>query len=482
MKRMNFTKEALAASFQSRSFRVGGYSSAAAAIVIAIAVIINILVSSLPVELTRFDTTSAGLFSLSEETESVVAALEEDITVYHIVQSGYEDSGVEKLLDRYASLSKHIHVKKVDPDVYPTFVMQYVSDGIYNNSLIVERGDRYRYISNYDIYVYDYTNYYSSGSYSVSFAGEAELTSAIDYVTRQEMPKLYTLTGHGETALPSDFSSAVEKQNYEMADLSLLTASEVPEDADGLLIYAPQTDLSVKELTALRDYLAEGGRMYLISQPTEEPLTNLEALMADYGVSAVDGIVVEGDSNYYAWGVPYDLLPDLNSHAITDALISGGYYVRVPVAQGLEIGETPEGVTVTALLTTSDSAFSKLAGYALTTYDRESGDVDGPFTMSVAVEDSASGAGIVWVTSGYLADSQTNSEVAGGNLDFFLNGLNWLCQGEESGLTIHAKSMDYSYLTMDGGTASLLTLLVVAVIPVAYLTVGILIRKRRKNA
>lgn len=482
MKKPNFSREALAAAFTARSFRAGGYSSMATAIVIAIAVVINVLVSSLPASWTQLDTTAAGLFTLSEETETMAAALEEDITVYWLVQSGYEDSGIEKLLDRYTSLSGHIKMQRIDPDVYPTFVMQYVSDGVYNNSLIVEKGDKYRYISYYDIYVYDYSNYYTTGSVTTSFAGEAELSSAIDYVTREEMPKLYTLMGHGESTLPTDFSTAVEKQNYEMAELSLVTESNVPADADGLLIYAPQTDLSDRELTALRDYLALGGKLYLISQPTEVRLSNLEALMADYGVAAVEGLVVEGNSAYYAWGVPYDLLPDLNSHAITDALISGGYYVRVPVAQGLEIGDVPDGVTVTELLTTSDSAFSKPAGYGLTTYDREDGDIDGPFPMSVVIEDSGSGAGIIWVTSGYLADTQTNAEVAGGNLDFFLNGLSYLCQGDDSALTIHSKSMDYSYLTMDGSTVSTLTLLVVLVIPAVYLLAGVVIRRRRRRA
>lgn len=483
MKKPNISMESIAASFGTRAFRVGGYSVAATAIVIAIAVVINVLVSALPLELTQIDTTSTGLFSLSEETETVVQALEDDITVYWVVQSGHEDSAVDKLLDRYCGLSDRIAVEKIDPDVYPTFVQQYVSEGVYNNSLIVERGDRYRYIGNEDIYVYDYSDYYSGGTYTVNFAGEAELTSAIDYVTRDSMPKLYNLTGHGETTLPTDFSSAVEKQNYIIEDLSLLTAEAVPADADGVFVYAPQSDLSDRELEVLRAYLQGGGKLYLISQPTIEPLRNLEALMADYGITTVDGIVVEGDRNYYAWGTAYDILPDLNSHDITSALISGGYYVRVPVAQGLTVSDAlPDGVTVTELLTTTDKAFSKIAGYNLTTYEKEAGDIDGPFAVSVAIHDENTEASIVWVTSGYLADTQTNSEVAGGNLDFFLNGLNWLCQGEESGFTIHAKSMNYEYLTIDGGTAGLLILLVIAVIPGAYLAVGLVIRGRRKRA
>ena len=42
-------------------------------------------------------------------------------------------------------------------------------------------------------------------------------------------------------------------------------------------------------------------------------------------------------------------------------------------------------------MTTSESAFSKTAGYDLTTYEKEDGDVDGPFALAVAIESSGGG-------------------------------------------------------------------------------------------
>ena len=55
----------------------------------------------------------------------------------------------------------------------------------------------------------------------------------------------------------------------------------------------------------------------------------------------------------------------------------------VPIAQGLTVGEASNGATVTPLLKTSSDSFSKAAGYAMTTYDKEDGDTDGPFTLAV---------------------------------------------------------------------------------------------------
>lgn len=471
---------------RTRNFRVGGYSVLAAAIVIAIAVFANVLVSALPAKYTQFDTTSSQLFSLSEQTELLVSGLEDEVTVYWIVQNGAEDSTLSTLLDRYAALSKNLKVSKIDPDVQPTFVQQYVTGSIYNNSLVVECGERSTYVSYEDIYEYDYSNYYSTGSYDVGFAGESALTSAIDYVTNEDLPKLYTLTGHGESALSTNFQASVDKQNILTESLSLLTVEGVPEDADCLLINAPTSDVSESERDAILEYLQAGGKLVLITGPLQDgtELTNLEAVMEYYGVTAEDGIVVEGSQSNYIFPSPVNLLPEYGSHEITSPLSSGGYYMCLPVAQGLSVSDTGrDGVSVTQLLTTSGEAFSKLSGYNMTTYEKEEGDIDGPFALAVAVTETLDNGGeteLIWVSSAYLLDDATNQGVSGGNEDFFLNCLNWLC-GSESGISIHAKSISNEYLTITSGASSMLTALVVVIIPAAFLAFGIVVWYRRKK-
>lgn len=130
---------------KTRSFRVGGYSVLATVIVVAIAVFANILVNALPAKYTQFDTTSSQLYSISEQTELVLSELEDDVTVYWIVQDGREDETLGTLLDRYAAMSSKLTVTKVDPDVQPTFVQKYADGTIYNNSLVVECGERNTY-------------------------------------------------------------------------------------------------------------------------------------------------------------------------------------------------------------------------------------------------------------------------------------------------------------------------------------------------
>ena len=306
MKKPNFSWKRVADSFSTRSFRVGGYSVAAAAIVLAIAVMVNVFAAALPASVTKFDTTANQLFTLSEQTEKLVSGLTDEVTVYWIVRSGREESYLESLLSRYQSLSDKIRVVKKDPDVFPTFTQQY-TDSFTENSLIVEAGERYRYVDYNDIFVMDYTSYYYYGTESWSFCGESELTSAIDYVVSENLPKVYLLTGHGESSLSDSFASAVKQQNIETAELSLLTLESVPADTDCILINAPQSDISLDEQSKLLEYLGNGGNLFLITDPPKSgELTNLEALMADYGVTTVDGIVVEsfGRGNVPPYVIP----------------------------------------------------------------------------------------------------------------------------------------------------------------------------------
>ena len=79
-----------------------------------------------------------------------------------------------------------------------------------------------------NIYVSDYSSYYTTGSYSTSFDGEGQITSAVANVTSNEIPAAYTLTGHGESTVGSSLSSLMTKQNISLQDLNLMTSGGIP--------------------------------------------------------------------------------------------------------------------------------------------------------------------------------------------------------------------------------------------------------------
>lgn len=459
------------------AFRGGAYSLLVTAVVLAILVVVNLFASALPATLTKYDISSTKLYSITSNTKVVVNALEQDVTLYWIVQSGEEDDVIENLLGKYESLSEHIEVVKKNPDVYPTFAEQYTDENVANNSLVVECGERSRYIAYEDIYVQEADMY--SYSYTTSFDGEGAITSAIDYVVTEDLPQVYVLEGHGEAELPSTFADQMDKENMETVSLSLLTVDTVPEEADCVLIYSPTSDISEEERDMLADYVSGGGKLMVMAGPAEDgSLENLYSLLSDYGVETTEGIVVEEDREHYALRMPYVLLPDMGSSEITDPLTEENYYVLMPISMGLTVGETADG-TVTQLLTTSDSAFSKTAGYDISSYEKEEGDVDGPFTLAVSVE-STGGGQMVWFTSSHFIDDMYNAYSSGANVDMSMNALSSLI-GEREAIAIRSKSMNYNYLTISESAGSTLKVTMIVIFPLTYLGIGIWVILRRRR-
>lgn len=458
----------------------GSYSLFVTAVVLAILVMVNIFVSLLPAGVTKYDISSSKLYSITSNTKVVVNHLQQDVTIYWVVQADKEDAIIENLLDKYESLSSHIEVVKKNPDVFPTFTEQYTDEEVPNNSLIVESGERYRYISYSDIYESEF-DFYSYTYVTSGFDGEGAVTSAIDYVVTEDLPQLYVLEGHGESELPATFSESIEKENIEINRLSLLTVDEIPEEADAIMIYAPESDISEEEKNMLADYAENGGKLLVIAGPVEgNDLVNLKSLLSDYGVEVNEGIVIEGSRTYYAFGYPYILMPDMASSDITDTLIAENYYPILPVAQGLTVGTTARG-TVTELLTTSDNAFSKVAGFKLDTYEYEDGDIDGPFALAVSIETNGSGQ-IIWFSASGFLDDMYNAYSSGANVNLAMNALSSLI-GEREAIAIRSKSLNYNYLTINDSTASTLKTLMIGVFPAAYLGIGIcvIVRKRGKQ-
>ena len=460
------------------AFRGGSYSLTISVVVLAILVVVNIFASALPTAVTKYDISASKLYSITSNTKVVVNALEQDVTIYWVVQSGQEDEVIENLLGKYDSLSDHIQVVKKNPDVYPTFAEQYTDETVRNNSLIVECGDRSRFIGYDDIYVQEADIY--SYSYNTSFDGEGAITSAIDYVVSEELPQAYILEGHGEADLPASFQEQIEKENIETNTLSLLTVDAIPEDADCVIIYAPESDISQEEKDLLADYAADGGKLFVVAGPVQDGiLENLYSLLADYGIEASEGIVVEGDREHYSFQGPAVLLPDMSSDTITDSLIEENYYPIMPISLGLTVTENTGSGTVTELLTTSYTSYSKLAGYSMTDYEKEDGDIDGPFALAVSIDTAGEGK-IVWFTSSYFLDDMYNATSSGANANLGMNALSSLI-GETEAMAIRSKSLNYNYLTISESAASLLKVAMIGVFPLLYLGIGIWVVLRRRR-
>ena len=453
-------------------------------LVVVLAVLLNLIVRAVPTKYTEFDLSEAGLYTLSDSSKDIAHALTQDVTIYYLAETGSEDAIITKLLDRYASESGHIKWETKDPAVYPTFAAQYGVQSAENGSLILVSGEKSAVLAASDLYDYDYSDYYTTGSYSVTFGGENKLTAAIYRITSGEELHAYYTTNHGEQRLTDTLTDALEGQNLSVSLLDLLTDT-IPDDCDLLIINDPQQDFAsagglVDEMSALRAYLKNGGHLMLTTD-SYYSTPNLDALMAEFGLSRTPGLVVEGDSGHSLSGYPYYLLPDYAEATGSGTLdgIDTSRRVLLQMAQGITITET-EGIASEALLVSTESSYSKAAGYEMTTAEQEDGDPDGPFALAAYASNNSTGAEVIWVNCGNM-DNEAVYQTVPGNVTF-LQGCVAALAGQEGTTLVESKALEAAPITIPNHTAAALGLVFVLILPAAVLAVGavvVLLRRRR---
>ena len=471
----------LTSSANGKVFRSGVYSTAILAAAIVLAVLLNLLVGALPKKYTEFDLSEAKMYTLGDSSKKLVQSLDQDVTVYYLCETGSEDAILTKLLDHYADESSHFRWEQKDPAIYPTFAAQYGASDVSTGSLIVVSGENNVVLDAADLYEYDYSDYYTTGSANVTFGGEKQITSAIYKLTAAEETHAYYTTNHGEQALTSSLTEALEAQNITAQPLDLLT-STIPDDCDLLIINDPTSDFAsdglVDEISQLQTYLENGGRVLLTTNGYDET-PNLDAVMAQFGLAREAGLVVEGDSSHALYGYPYSLFPDYGTTDESTALdgVNRSTHVMLSVAQGITITET-DGVTAESLLNTSEDAYSKLNFDTSSTTDKENGDTDGPFSLAVWARNKTTGAEVIWIGCPNMDNEQLYQSIPG-NLTF-LQGCAASMVGQD--ILIDTKALEASPITISASTATTLGLVFVFVLPAAVLIAGavvVLLRRRK---
>ena len=471
----------LTSSANGKVFRSGVYSTAILAAAIVLAVLLNLLVGALPKKYTEFDLSEAKMYTLGDSSKKLVQSLDQDVTVYYLCETGSEDAILTKLLDHYADESSHFRWEQKDPAIYPTFAAQYGASDVSTGSLIVVSGENNVVLDAADLYEYDYSDYYTTGSANVTFGGEKQITSAIYKLTAAEETHAYYTTNHGEQALTSSLTEALEAQNITAQPLDLLT-STIPDDCDLLIINDPTSDFAsdglVDEISQLQTYLENGGRVLLTTNGYDET-PNLDAVMAQFGLAREAGLVVEGDSSPALYGYPYSLFPDYGTTDESTALdgVNRSTHVMLSVAQGITITET-DGVTAESLLNTSEDAYSKLNFDTSSTTDKENGDTDGPFSLAVWARNETTGAEVIWIGCPNMDNEQLYQSIPG-NLTF-LQGCAASMVGQD--ILIDTKALEASPITIPASTATTLGLVFVFVLPAAVLIAGavvVLLRRRK---
>jgi ABC-type uncharacterized transport system involved in gliding motility auxiliary subunit len=229
----------------------------------------------------RFDWSEAGVHTLSDQSQKVLAGLESDVEVLALV-SKVDAGPVRELLDKYAYASPRFRVEYADPNVRPGLLEQY---GITPDEL-------------------------GKGLVRVAIGGEAvkltepdeeKLTNAMVKLTRTGQKLVYFLDGHGEKGIEDEAGAArdgygraaeaLRNENYTVRPLLLAATGEVPADADALVVAGPRRPLLAEEKQALEAYLARGGALLVLVDPRVH--TDLSEQLTGWGVTLGDDVVID---------------------------------------------------------------------------------------------------------------------------------------------------------------------------------------------
>ena len=463
--------------FNDKRLKYGTYSIVVTLIFIAILVVINLIIGQFN---KSFDFTKDDIFSLSDETKSVLDNVDTGINIYTLFSTNSSDAiigRVNQVIDQYSQYSSHINVENRDLYLHPDFAKKYASEdtSVSVNSIIVECGNKFKVIG--------YSDYYSdNGTLNL----ESALTSALQYVNMEATPAVYFVTGHGEPD-NSNFTSLNEQlklANYTSATVNLIS-DEIPQDCKVLVLTPVDRDYSQAETEKVLNYLNNDGSAFMLLGGIDTAkCPNLMSIASTYGLTLDEGYVYEGqESSYMVY--PYAVLPELKEHDLHKTLISKNYHTIAVACQSVVNTKLQkQGLNFEPILSTSDKAYIKTENN--TSANKEKGDKEGPFNIAVAVTDSTytdkehTTKLVVSGCSYYFIDPSTDSMVNNGNSTFMVNAINWLNNNSDS-IYIAPKSLESSSIVVDAGSASTIKLVCWVVMPAILFVAGFVVWITRRN-
>jgi len=466
-----------------KSIKYGSNSLLLIAIVVAIAVVINLLVGMGDLKL---DLTSEKLYSLSDSSKTILKDIKKDVTIYGLFDDGQIPvgdayKGLINLLDEYKNFG--IKVTYIDPDKDPgtiTFLDKDKSKGIVKGDFVVKSGNKVKKLVAAELYGEVDPKY---PQYGRLYKAEPLITGAIKFVTSDVTPVAYFVEGHNEFSLTSQLTqvkSALENNNLEVKSLSLLSEGKIPADCKLLVFASPKKDLSESEKIKVDAYLKTKGKAVFLfdAVETSDKFVNFEDVLANFNIGINYDKVKEMDTNRHLPSDEYAILALLEQNEINTAFNASDYPVFLPDSRSLNIlKNAKEWLITTPLIKTS--------GKAVATSIVEQGVTQqGPFDLAIASEVTGSSKVLAFGNGTFLTDAALSSQYStyfSNGANYFLSTVvNWM-QDKTDETTVDSKLVSTKTLTTTAGQTQIITIVLVGVLPILIIGYGLIVWSRRRH-
>lgn len=466
------------ASFSGRSFKSGAYVSIISLVVIALVLLVNLIITEFDL---KIDLSSQAIYTLTEETREYVDKMEDDVTIYYLIEAGKESPMFHKIAQKFESLSNRISLEEKDPIQYPGFAAEYVDDDVSLNSFIVvnDNTKQAKYVDYNDMLVQEFSQQ-TFQFHTVGIDVEGKLISAIQYVTNPNLPTVYYTVGHEEYEIGELFKDTMGRMNININPLQTFTVEQIPEDCDVLIINAPELDFSHAEAEMVKQYMVAGGNALVVMNYKAHDLKNLNSIINYYGIQMEKGIISEADNNHYVPLYPRYIVPLVLEHDITRGIYNSNRFVVTPTSSGLTIMDNiRSSLTITPLMETSDQAYSKV-NISSESLLKEEGDIDGPFYIGLLSSDSYNNitSSLVVYTSAMIFDDNMLTEF--GNFSLLVNTIGNLV-GEIETISVRPRYLYPEPLNITQQSVLFWAAITIVVLPILILTTGIVVVVRRRR-
>lgn len=453
-------------------------------------VCVNLIAARLPASVRTWDVTSNGLYSITEESKAVVRGLQEEYRFYYLADEAdrAKDENIERILQAYARENERITLEYINPVLQPQFYAVYSDTELSADSVVIVNETTGRsFAMEYRDLVETQLNMSSFTEYVTGYDAEGQITNALQRlsVPAAEQRKAYCLTGHGEALFDSLFEERFRRAGLAAAELNLMQNEGVAADCGLLVINAPVTDLSETETQKVLSYLEAGGNLLLITDARNtNAMPQLSRILAFYGVTAEEGLVVETDPEGYLYDAtganPLYILPLMVSDDITESILNArNGTVFCPLAGAFSYAEDSGELWQTPLLVTSEAAYlADPAQIAQSVPEALGRFVIGLKSVKALSGDRQSVA--VFYASAQMFTAEADTQIAlGRNSMLFGNSLNALLPEDMRTVTIPVKSF-YNTLSMSANAAKAYMIILGLFVPFLWVMGGVLWWLRRR--
>jgi ABC-type uncharacterized transport system involved in gliding motility auxiliary subunit len=237
---------------------------------------------------TNFDLSLDQRFTLSDQSQSVLASIAKPVTIKGFFVSDSPDKlQFTQLIQSAQTYSNNLDVEIIDPRKEPLKAQQFEVESTYG-TIIIQSGNNHRRLEE-------------------NFGEEVFINALVQVISSTKHTICFS-QGLGEpllndTLMPENMG-IVEKrlvaQNYQTKSLNLLTVESIPTECEVLVIAGPQRDIPLRFEQQLASHLQQGNHAFLLLDPILQK--SFSKHLMQYGISVGDDFILEQNPKYQIQG------------------------------------------------------------------------------------------------------------------------------------------------------------------------------------